>query len=419
MGSVVDAVQGPASQTEIAKPKSEDPATRPPVPDANHLFANNVRFLSMVAIIALHTIGIYSFLHHQEKPLTLLAAEQVMKFGSIAFFLVAGFLFGERVDHYKPLQYYGRRLKNVFLPWTVWYLTYSALCFAHRFRHPGSASDWIALTREALSVSLQSTPYWFVPNLLIALALLLMLRPILRDGRVGLVLMTMSLFYAVNIYGRWLPVEHHRAVFGFVFYLWLGAWCSWHSADVEKCLARVGMVVLFVLLAATYVLGVAETKLLLSAQSADPMNTLRISNQLYSVVAVLALFRLRRALWPRFVSVREHTFGLYLTHSVALPVFAFALRKFLPYLGWARFWDGPAGATLLILATFVAVYGSCLLLVRGLLSCRWTRWTVGLAGSRPGAAHVQPPLQKASFGRPASPGLPVRTDKLATVVGSN
>jgi len=382
MGLLVHAVQGLTGSGE--GDRSFSPAFPPTKTDADHLFANNVRFLSMVAIIALHTVTVFHFLRDQQTPLTLIAAGQLVKFGTIAFFLIAGFLFGERIDLCSSTEYFRRRLKNVFLPWTFWYVAYCVTWMVLDSCRKGSSFDWGTQTRQILSATLLDSAFWFVPNLLMALAVLLIFRKILRDIRFGLFLLAISLFYSVNIYGRWIPVQHTHALFGFIFYLWLGAWGSWHFAALKNWLSRVG----------TGVLAGAETKLLLSLHSADPGNTLRISNQLYSVLAVLVLFRLKRAVWPRFMNVRADTFGLYLTHCFTLPLVTVAIAKIQPHIGWAVIWDSAPGTVVLMLITFLIFYGGCFLMVRGLLSCRWLRWTVGLAGN--GSSASRSPRQRST-----------------------
>lgn len=367
-----------AARNKIAKSASQNAAQPRTASDANHLFANNVRFLSMMAIIAIHTVIAYPY---TSVPAVYLI--QPLKFGTIGFFLISGFLFGERMDRYSSLEYDGRRLKNVLLPWTLWYLLYCMLHIAAHAAHGRlsiHSADPFTPLWSTFSTSLLDTAYWFVPNLLIALAVLLILRRALRNIATGMVFFAVSLLYGANIYGRWFPVEHPRAVFGFVFYLWLGAWGAWHFAVVEKWLSRIPSWVMIGCVILTNGFALVETKVLFHLHSADPLNSLRITNQLYSVAVVLAMMRLRHAAWPRFVDVRAHTFGLYLTHSVALTVLEPVLVRILPRLGPLRLWKSPFGSSVLIPILFIVVYGGCLLMVRELLSHSWLRWTIGLPG---------------------------------------
>jgi peptidoglycan/LPS O-acetylase OafA/YrhL len=390
MGLFTGALRFPALHGEWHQPATRTAQALPLRADANHLFANNVRFLSMAAVIAGHSLSIYPMIHQLElPPWALLCLVQLFKFGTIAFFLVAGFLFGERIDQYSSLQYYGRRLKNVLLPWVVWYVCYCLLRVATdviqqrvSFHSPGAIRY---IYTECITNGLLGTAYWFVPNLLIALAVLLVFRRILRDVRVGAAFIFVSLVYAANIYGHWIPVQHSRAVFGFVFYLWLGAWGSWHFAKLQKWLARIPAVMMFGLIAVAGAMAIGEAKLLLALHSADPVNTLRITNQLYSIVAVLAIMKLKHAAWPRFVDVRMHTFGLYLTHPIALA----SLKQAIPHVASTTFLGSTPGAALSLPIAFLITYGGCLLVVRALLWSSWSHWTVGLAGQRrPGGARA-------------------------------
>lgn len=364
------------------------PISRQPA-SPDHVFANNVRFLSMAAIVGVHAISAYSSivrLPAVSLPLTYFG--QSMKFGTIAFFLVAGFLFGERIDVCSPREYYMRRLRNVLAPWLLWFLLFGSLVLAGDVVHKRFAGSIMSHAFTIYGNLLLDTAFWFVPNLLFALALLLLFRRFLIDVRMGLAFLLASLFYGVNIYGQWIPVRHPQAVFGFVFYLWLGAWCAWHFPALEKRLARIPASAMLGLIVLTLALALAESKFLTSLGSIDPMNSLRISNQIYSVVVALGIVKVKRALWPRFVDVRKHTFGLYLTHVFGLGVLTVALKRILPHWAALSIWRESTVGLLLILAIFCLTYAGCLLAVKALLSNPRLRWTVGVF-ARSGARHRQ------------------------------
>jgi len=371
--------QAPLKRDKLALDMNRNIRVRESITDRNHTFANNVRFLSMAAIIGIHTLTSYpSALGLPSMPAHLLYFMQPLKFGTIGFFLISGFLFGERVDQYSPFEYFSRRLRNIFLPWFVWFMMFFALRMGVNFLRGRHSSSYYTQAFTTGKTCLLDTAFWFVPNLLIALAVLLIFRRFLNHVWVGLVFLLTSLFYGINIYGHWFAVRHTHAAFGFVFFLWLGAWSSWHFPVLERRLARVpaGLIISLVLL--THMLALAESRFLFAQGSIDPMNTLRISNQLYSVATVLAIVKLRRAVWPHFVDVRANTFGLYLTHTVVLALIAAMSRQLLPHLAAPSWWIGNYGALLLLPLIFVVAYGGCLLIVRALLAYPRLRWTVGL-----------------------------------------
>jgi peptidoglycan/LPS O-acetylase OafA/YrhL len=226
--------------------------------------------------------------------------------------------------------------------------------------------------------TLLNTAFWFVPNLLIALIVLLIFRRFLHDLRLGLVFFLASQFYSANIYGNWIAADHTKAVFGFVFFLWLGAWCATRFSTLEKRLAKIPTTAMIALLALTFSIALAESNLLQAFGSDFPLNTLRISNQVYSVVVVLAIIKFRRPVWPSYVHVREQTFGLYLTHTTVLAFFGIVIKPLLYRLDVAPWWKVLAGSIILVPALYLLTYGGCLYFVRNLLAHPRLRWTVGL-----------------------------------------
>ena len=147
---------------------------------------------------------------------------------------------------------------------------------------------------------------------------------------------------------------------------------------MEKWLERVPVGVMIGLVMLGLGLATAETKLLIHLGSVDPSNTLRITNQIYSVVMALALLKLKGAVWPRFVNVREHTYGIYLVHTVAIAFFVRAIDPVFQYLAHGSSWVVCASSIVMLPVLYAMVYGGSLLLVRTLLSYPVLRWTVGV-----------------------------------------
>jgi hypothetical protein len=183
----------------------------------NHIFVSNIRFWSMFAIIAVHSLLAWGI--HEESRLgweVQVGLLQTAKFGTIAFYLISGFLLGERLHRYTAVEYLLRRLKNIGIPWAIWVTLYILFPFA-KAALVGKTAGRVVFQQHVCNVLL-SSPYWFVPNYLIALAVILKFRHRLDDYRCGAVLLIISLFYGVNIYAKWIPSNHTSAVFGFVFY---------------------------------------------------------------------------------------------------------------------------------------------------------------------------------------------------------
>ncbi len=360
--------------------------------EGNHVCVDNVRFWSMVAIVAIHSLTAWEVPGDAGVTQNLqIAFIQAMKFGTIGFYFISGFLLGKRLDQYSAAGYILRRLKKVGAPWALWALLFTLLPFTKRIMlHTNSVSDASALAfqlwHHALDV-LSFSAYWFVPNFLFALTFLLLCKSWLNDLRFGAALLGVSLFYGVNIYQHWIPISHTTALGGFVFYLWLGHWVSRHDVTVFSFLGRVKVWKLAIAILIAGSMALAEAYFLRRRGSENIVNTLRISNQAFSLLVVAGLMKFRRVTWPRFINVRASTFGLFLIHPVlgvilcGLLAFANAhgadslLRSAL--IDSSRLWTGPLTGICLWAATFAAYYGGSLMLTQALIARPKLAWMVG------------------------------------------
>src|SRR5581483_10656628 len=368
----------PAAQPVAAKKRPE------------YLFIHTVRFWSMLAIVFLHCamkFTKYETVSTAEMSLMM----QPFKFGTIGFFLISGFLVGDRLPASDRISYLGRRAKRLIPAWLVWvgvdvfYSTHRDLAGIPASGLSSGVLLWIMY--GATVRCLTETALWFIPNFMLALTCIVMLRRWLNDLRLGAVLLAVNLFYGVNVYSRWLPSRHTEALFAFVFYLWLGAWCSlrkdrilsWATAQSPWWLA----------LWASIAAGVSliETAILRAQNSPDTLNSLRFANQVYSVLIVILLLRIRRRSWPSFVNVADTTYGVYLTHGAAMTVLFAVAMKIVMVHGHVL---APAGILLMWVVLAPTGYFLALQLTRTFASTQRWAWVVGAIGSsepaRPRAA---------------------------------
>jgi hypothetical protein len=351
--------------------------------DSGHLFVDNVRFLSMAAVVALHcAVGLASFAGvTSESFLTTMV--QPFKFGTVGFFLISGFLMAQGLQRRSHLDYMRRRVRTVFAPWMVWFSSYFLLKLVW-----GLAKNWdlfpsfgqrASFALDTLHLSLFGTAFWFVPNLLLGVCLIVFCRRFLDDLRFGFALMAVSLFYGLNMHAEWIPLESHtEALFGFTFYLWLGAWVAIHKAAFDRWLSSITVSQLVVAAIVSGVAGVRETSRLIVLGTTDPANTLRISNQLFSMAVVLLIYKASRAITPRFVDARTSTFGIYLSHTLIL-----SLLMSLSYHAHVLDFFSRSGRVngvvvgAYVLCGFVMTYSIALLLTGWLLKYRSLSWIVG------------------------------------------
>ena len=333
----------------------------------------------MMAIVVLHSISSFGVVSNESQ--LSIAALTPVKFGTIAFFIISGFLLGERVDKTNPVEYFMRRVRRIFLPWAAWFLAASAVFMVAMDRRRFGSLNPPELLKMACASAwavLINSPFWFVPNLLFCIAVLLMFRKFLYRPILGAILLAANLVYVINIYTLWFTPQHTQAMFGFVFYLWLGSYAAHEFERLSRFLARIPTSA-FVLLAVLSGIGAyLESALLLAIKNPDPSNTLRFSNQIFSVCMVLMIYKIGRTTWPRFIDVRRHTFGLYLCHPIALTFIAYPLKH-----GHLRIsksiYAADAEGILLWIAVSSLTYASSLAVTMWLARTPSLHWTIGLA----------------------------------------
>src|SRR5215472_13798791 len=120
-----------------------------------------------------------------------------------------------------------------------------------------------------------------------------------------------------------------------------------------------------------------ESLILIAAGARDPMDTLRISNQVFSVAVVVAIVKIHGSISPRFLHVRNSTFGIYLIHPIALSATWRFAKSILPDDFAVDVTHPVLISVCLACAMFVVVYGVALGLTTVIVSRPRVRWIVG------------------------------------------
>lgn len=337
----------------------------------DHQFVSNVRFLAMAAVVCQHCIQSFAPLVGIESnsPFSALLV-QPCKFGTIGFFLISGFLMGEGLTRRTRAEYLKRRLHTVFVPWFAWFFLFWIP--KRTFLDPQTWKP-LNLLRRTGEILFSST-YWFVPNLLLAICILLIFRSFLRDFRFGLIWLALSIFYGLNVYRQWLPVaSHSQALLGFVFYLWLGAWTAQHYADVGRWIESISTAGVIMVCMVAFGGSLGESALLAHIRPSDDLDTLRLTNQVYSIAMVLLIVKLRRAIWPRWIDVRGTTFGIYLAHPPLIAALQLSLAGATPVIAY----QNPSTGLACLIASFAVIYGMSLLVTVFILKRQHLGWMVG------------------------------------------
>ena len=137
----------------------------------------------------------------------------------------------------------------------------------------------------------------------------------------GAVLGLLSLFYSVNLYYEWIPTSHTTALLGFVFYLWLGVIFHKYFDVFQLWIKKKSFSNLTFWMVFTFALSCLETLNLMRLGYEDSLNTLRITNILFSFASFLFLYRFCNFKAIEKLNPRSMTFGIHLLHHIVIIIF--------------------------------------------------------------------------------------------------
>jgi hypothetical protein len=168
-----------------------------------------------------------------------------------------------------------------------------------------------------------ASAYWFVPNILLSLSVLLVFRRWLEAWWFGGALGLATLAYSVNLHARWWQDTRHNAAFaGFIVFLWLGYQLRRNFHRVRDALAKLSWGLLWAGAVVTWALAMGESYLLAQrfGDDGDFLSTLRITNLAYSFAVFALLLKTTRNIEPPGMDARRFTFGIYLLHPIVFGV---------------------------------------------------------------------------------------------------
>ena len=293
----------------------------------NFSFVDSIRCISMIGIVIEHC-GVVPPNHYSRQFENIIESSiiQSFKFSTIAFFLIGGFLINHKFQEYTPFQYLRNRFKKTIGPWLFWIFMLIMLSVIDRYVAHARGSEMGLIGSDIVLYIFQSfirivliSPYWFILNFLICITILLLFKKHLYSLWFGLVLALFSLFYSVNIYQGWIETTHTTAIFGFVFYLWLGVYFNEYYDKIMSMIKTTSWFIILLLAFVTFWIAVGESTYLNSIGIKDAYNTLRFSNIIYSLVMFALLLKVGSLNWlQQNLRPRETTFGIYLIHVIII-----------------------------------------------------------------------------------------------------
>ncbi len=348
----------------------------------DYLFIDNARFVSMIAIVMRHCeLSLFRDYHVSTLES---AVTQIRSFGVLLFFVNSAFLMAAWLarPNSSVRAYWQGRLNRVGKPWLVWASAFQVIGLVKFFSLEGENAR--ELPHQILK-GLFLDNYWFVPILFFSLAIMLPLRRYWRSWSLGLALLLLSWFYGVNQYTQWIPPSHTTALFGYLFYLWLGVQLFQKFRTVREYIKRIPWWFILMILCLAISLMVVEDEISISVGFPNYYNALQNSNQIYTLVVLAVLLKIPVRLTPSFIDVRKDSYGIYLTHQIvgsvgratidfAAVVLSTSGKSFFTRL--PEMVENPFARIAIWVLWFGFVYTTSLVMTKWLRRTTWA-WTVG------------------------------------------
>jgi hypothetical protein len=331
---------------------------------ANFAFVDWIRMISMVGIIWAHTPGFAggtNYLMLDNVPVYIFFVD-FFKFGVICFFMISGFLLAGKIHTEPPLDYFKRRIVSTFLPY-IFAFAGIVLLFMFKTYVMRMAGDMTV--GEYIVEMFLNSALWFLPSYWLSLLVIMCFRRYLDNRYFGIFLLLVTLghtwYFAYSVNAQ----SHVHALFGFILYLWLGYYIA--QANLARYIRKIQLNNLVAGCILLYIFSAMESVSMWRNGFNEPLSILRISNQLYSVLAFVTMMRMfDQPVKSRWFNPRKETFGIYLYHMFALAMLVFLLKA-LSKFGVNTFSLEIATFLPWFIIKFIFVYVTTLIIVKVLL----------------------------------------------------
>jgi fucose 4-O-acetylase-like acetyltransferase len=282
-------------------------------------FVNLIRFVSMMGVVWAHVVlwspdrGGSTDLLEDTYMQSYIPYKQIFKFSVLCFFIISGFLLGDKITRGSRISYFKRRLDGTIKPYMVAFLLFAGfmLIRSHVLHRQVTESNSFF---SVIKFCVFDTFFWYLPNYLVCLFIIMLLRKYLKSWYLGGALLSITMVYTVlTVYTNTYAAGHGTAIFGFIFYLWLGVFIR--QQNIVNKILNIKTPVLLIIVLFLFVLSSLESYWLYK-QSLPYFNILRVFNQLYA----LAMFALLVKLGSSKINFgifdpRKESFGIYLYHG--------------------------------------------------------------------------------------------------------
>ena len=299
-------------------------------------FVDNIRFYSMLSIVTFHSCLI--FLEFNKNDLIysgitqtqLFFIMQFLRFGNVCFFMISGFLFGNKMSKSLDVQtdvkaYLTRRWAALKIPTLLFSLLIALLYLLIPIGKLLIRNEELSLVQ--LLISFVSTFFfgytWFIYNLFIGffLVVLAILYPKIKSFLFITTFIT-AIFWGINPYLKVINVtEHMFTFFGFSFYVLFGYYLGGNLSKFYVITDYINRnkLMYFSLLILLFVISYFESKYLYLYTNILPYYNLKLSSQIQSLIIFFGMCSFfTKPSYPSWADPKTETVGIYFMHSLVL-----------------------------------------------------------------------------------------------------
>ena len=291
----------------------------------NYQQIDTIRFITICFIVWGHCLLGWDkkTTHTFTEELIKIFVLQTGRISTIIFFIVSGFLLKPKLQDYTVSSYFKKRLPKIYLPWfisisIIMVLSVIQLIPLHDLWVSRDIKTFIRLNYNILNGLLLYSSYWFITTYMAGMAILIFLKNYVNKLWLGLIFLTITLFYCLNLHYVWIDPNHEKAILAYTFFIWLGVQINTHSEKVYDFLNKISWPVVIGLFIGLFILASYEGHSLTDLHLIDAYASNRFTNSILSVFFFLALLKMGKISFINKLNPRHTVYGIYLIHNILI-----------------------------------------------------------------------------------------------------
>ncbi|WP_411275433.1 acyltransferase family protein [Daejeonella sp.] len=345
----------------------------------NYHEIDTIRFITISIIVWSHSLFPPWHLRKSNDLIEVIINSVVIQLGAIStviFFIVSGILMHSKLQEYTFKKYFNERIPVVYAPWLFIVGLNVMLIMLHQILSKELVTTSISPILASIYVILNGLviygPYWFVLTYLIGMVVLIYFKQYSSNVFFGLLLFSITAFYAVNFHFSWIDTFHTKAVLAYTFFIWLGFQFHRHWEEIILQVEKIKWYVLIALMLVFFSIACYEGFKLSLDGVRDPYASNRFTNIIFSIIFFFFLLKIGPIRIINNLRPRKIVYGIYLVNSIVVLELTVLLKKYIESLYLVSIWTLLGLQIMFFTLTLILTY----FIVNYLISSS-LKWVIG------------------------------------------